>query len=315
MHRLFAGLKFFVPLVCNLPPTARYFRMMKLAVLLLVAAWPVSAQVEDNRVVTRRFAVGGTPEVVVSVINGGIRVTAHSGSEVILNAKVHYDAPDSAELTELQQQVRLETEQSGNNIWIGVEGDNWNRNSGRQRELGWRGKTPPERKEGRRWSFRHDIELQVPKTAHLKLSTVNSGGISVEGVAGEFSYNNVNGGIEVRDANGFGRAHTVNGPVTLTFQRNPTGPLSIKTINGRVELRMRPGLNAHFKMKTFNGQIFTDFPLTQLTPVAPTPVVMKDGLKRIWSSKGFNRARAGSGGPEIEIDGFNSRIEIIEQKN
>lgn len=288
----------------------------------LVLALPLAAQtVEDNRVVTKRFPIssGTAPEIVVTVVTGNIRVTSHAGSEVEMTARVHFEAADAASLAELEKRVRLETEQSGNNVWIGMESDDWNNGSNWSRpprELGWRGRAPaPSSNESRRrWRFRHDIELQVPRTAHLKLSTVNSGEIEVDGVSGEFQLSNVNGGIDVKRADGFGRAHTVNGPISIAFQRNPSGPLSLKTINGKVNLYLLPGLNADFKLKTFNGKIYTDFALTD-RPIAPLVTASKDGMKRIWTSKSFSGARAGNGGPEIEIDGFNGDIQIVEKKN
>ncbi len=291
--------------------------------IFIALALPLAAQlVEDNRVVTKRFPVspgGAAPELVVSIVTGNIRVTSHAGSEIVMNAKVHYEAPDAASLADLQQRVRLESEQSGNNVWIGAESDGWNSGSGhspRSRELGWRGKAPASspREEGRRWRFRHDIDLQVPRTAHLKLSTVNGGSIEIDGVAGEFNLNNVNGGIEVKNGSGYGRAHTVNGAVSIGFAKAPTGPTSVRTINGKVDLSLPPGLNADFKIKTFNGKVYSDFAMTGRSTASPSAPLEK-GMKRIWRSNDFSHTRTGSGGPEIELDGFNGDIYIHEKKN
>jgi hypothetical protein len=108
--------------------------------ILFVLALPLAAQfVEENRVVTKRFPVSGAPEIVVSIITGDIKVTATSGSEVVMNAKVHYEAPDGGSLGDLLKRIRLETEQQGNNVWIGTEADEWNNGSswsGRRREFG-----------------------------------------------------------------------------------------------------------------------------------------------------------------------------------
>ena len=292
--------------------------------IFIALALPLAAQlVEENRVVTKRFPVtagGAAPELAVSIVTGNIRVTSHAASEIILNAKVHYEAPDAAALADLQQRVRLESEQAGNNVWIGVESDGeWNSGSSRanrRRELGWRGKTPaaPSGEGGRRGRFRHDIELQVPRAAHLKLSTVNGGSIEIDGVAGEFNLNNVNGGIDVRNGSGFGRAHTVNGPVSLGFAKAPTGPTSVKTINGKVELSLPAGLNADFKIKTFNGKVYSDFSMTGRSTEPPS-APLERGMKRIWRSNDFSHTRTGNGGPEIQLDGFNGDIYIHEKKN
>jgi hypothetical protein len=294
-------------------------RILKPAAVALALALPLAAQfVEENRTVTKRFTVSGAPEIVVSVITGDIKVTAHSGSEVVMNAKIHYEAPDGGALGDLQKRIRFEAEQRGNNVWIGTETDNWYNGSSsyRSREFGWRNQTPSPSSPGeggRRWKFRHDIELQVPRTAHLKLSTVNGSMIEVTGVTGEFSLNNVNGGIDIKNADGFGRAHTVNGPVSISFQRNPGGPTSIKTVNGKINLYMPAGLNASFNIKTLNGKIFSDFPMTAgaSAPVSSS----EDGMKRIWRSNRFSSLKIGSGGPEISIDGLNGDIQILQKKN
>ena len=288
--------------------------------ILIALALPLAAQlVEDNRVVTKRFpmtAGAAAPELVVSITTGNIRVTSHAGTEIVMNAKVHYEASDAASLADLQQRVHLESEQSGNNVWIGVEsGGEWH--AKRPRELGWRGKAPASssgESGRRRWHFRHDIELQVPRAAHLKLSTVNGGSIEIDGVAGEFNLNNVNGGIEIRNGSGHGRAHTVNGPVSIGFSKAPTGPTSVKTINGKVDLSLPPGLNADFKIKTFNGKVYSDFAMNGRS-TAPPAAPLERGMKRIWRSGDFSHTRTGSGGPEIELDGFNGDIYIREKKN
>ena len=296
---------------------------MGIATAILFLALPMAAQmVEDNRVVTKRFPVtaGAAPEIAVAIVTGGIRVTASSGNEIVMNAKVHYEAPDAASLAELQKRVRLETEQSGNNVWIGTESDEWDRGNGsrRPRELGWRNRTPPSSgssgEGGRRSSFRHDIELQVPRTAHLKLRTVNGGSIEIDGVSGEFDLNNVNGGIEVKRADGFGRANTVNGPVSIDFARHPSGATSVKTINGKVHLYFPTGLNADFQIKTYNGKIYSDFALAGRAST-PEAIESSNGMKRIWRSNAFSNTRAGRGGLQIQIDGFNGDIHILEKKN
>jgi DUF4097 and DUF4098 domain-containing protein YvlB len=131
-------------------------------------------------------------------------------------------------------------------------------------------------------------------------------------VAGQFSFNNVNGGIDVKNADGFGRAHTVNGPVSISFQRNPTGAVSLKSVNGKFNLYMQPGVNAEFKIKTLNGKIYSDFPMTM--GAANQVSSSENGMKRIWRSDRFSNMRIGSGGPEISIDGLNGDIQILQKK-
>ncbi|MFN7920056.1 MAG: hypothetical protein U0Q16_08165 [Bryobacteraceae bacterium] len=292
---------------------------MERVIAVLVAASALAvAQVEDNRVVSKRFPVSGAePEIVVSIINGGIKVTAGAGNEVVLNAKVHYEAQDKAALDELEKNLRFDSEQRGNNVWIGVEGEDrggsgWNR----PREFGWR--KPPagsDKPDGRRWRFRHDVELHVPRNAHLKLSTINGGLIDVDGVAGEFQLSNVNGGIDVKHAGGFGKAKTVNGAISMGFDKTPGGPSGAKTVNGAIKMYLAKNVSADFKFKTVRGSVYSDFaPAGQ--PAVPAAVPIEErGMKRIWSTDRSRTLRVGQGGPVIEAEGVNTDIHVYEAKN
>src|SRR5207248_2574023 len=72
------------------------------------------------------------------------------------------------------------------------------------------------------------------------------------------------GDVEMSNIAGSGNAHTVNGPVKISFRQNPRESSDFHTINGNVELRFAPGLAADFRFKTFNGGIYSDFPVTAL---------------------------------------------------
>jgi len=66
------------------------------------------------------------------------------------------------------------------------------------------------------------------------ISTVNGGDLTAEGI-GRFDIRNVNGGIRMTGITGSGSVHTVNGPVTVHFARNPTEQCDFKTVNGGID--------------------------------------------------------------------------------
>ena len=76
---------------------------------------------------------------------------------------------------------------------------------------------------GQLYEFNYDFKIRVPRDISLELKTVNHSHITVEGTSGDFKISNVNGGIEMQEVEGSGSVHTVNGPVKVTFARNPTG--------------------------------------------------------------------------------------------
>lgn len=299
----------------------------RLTLLLLTTLLTLRGAVSDDQVINRTFALGAgaAPEIVVTIVSGSIRVTTHSAASVAFNAKVHLESADAAGLANLKNRLRLESEQSGPNIWIGLEAgvDSAGPPPARsRREFGWRANRGVA--SGRRGEdhhnqdrFRHDIELQVPRSAHLKLRTVNGGDIEVDGVTGEFEFSNVNGGITLKHATGSGRAHTVNGAVTLAFDAHPTGPVSIKTVNGPVRLLTPANLNASVRLKTLHGKVHSDFPMTLgAATTAPPPGATEQGMKRIWRANNFSPGRIGPGtGPAIDINTLNGSIDILENRN
>jgi len=158
------------------------------------------------------------------------------------------------------------------------------------------------------YDFSYDFKIKVPRDVALDLRTVNKSHILVEGTAGDFKINNVNGGIEMREIEGSGTVHTVNGPVKVTFARNPRGASSFKSVNGTLDVAFRSGLNADVKMKTFNGGMYTDFQVMTL-PVSSDPPEHVDG-KIVFRRNRMTGVRIGSGGPELSFETLNGDVLI-----
>jgi len=155
-----------------------------------------------------------------------------------------------------------------------------------------------------------DFQLQVPRAIDVKLKTVNEGRISVRDINGNFLVRNVNGDVEMNNIAGSGTAHTVNGPVKVSFRQNPHENSEFRTVNGDVELRFAQGLAADFRFKTFNGSIYSDFPVTAL----PVRTVQEEhhGAKVVFRADRYTGVRVNSGGPEIKVENLNGDIRILE---
>ena len=106
---------------------------------------------------------------------------------------------------------------------------------------------------------------------------------------------------------GSGRAHTVNGPVTVTFTANPKQPSSFKTVNGNVDVSFPTGLAADFAMKTLNGGLFTDFDAQPLADAVAAAGERRNG-RFVYRANEFTRVRVGSGGPEITFETLNGNV-------
>jgi hypothetical protein len=118
---------------------------------------------------------------------------------------------------------------------------------------------------------------------------------------------NVNGLIDMRDVAGSGRAHTVNGPVTVTFPANPKQTSSFKTVNGNVDVSFPAGLAADLAMKTFNGGLFTDFDAQPLANIVAAAGERRNG-KFVYRANEFTRVRVGNGRPEIAFETLNGNV-------
>jgi putative adhesin len=167
--------------------------------------------------------------------NGGIEVTAGSGSAVHVEARVTASADDEAEARELVSAVHLRT--SGT---IAAEGP---RTSGHS----W-------------WSVSY--RLTVPARTDLDLRSHN-GGIALAGVRGRTEFTTTNGGVTVRDAGGAMHGRTTNGGVKVALsgtQWDGEG-LDLTTTNGGVTLEVPEDYNAHLETGTVNGGVRLDFPV------------------------------------------------------
>jgi hypothetical protein len=155
-----------------------------------------------------------------------------------------------------------------------------------------------------------DFQVHLPKHMDIKVKTVNEGHVLVHDTVGNFLVRNVNGRIDMQNVSGSGTAHTVNGPVTVSFRQNPKENSEFKTINGAVELRFAHDLSADFRLKTFNGGIYSDFPVTAMPVHAMEQE--RHGGKVIYRSDRFAEVRVNAGGPQIQVENLNGDIRILE---
>lgn len=137
--------------------------------------------------------------------------------------------------------------------------------------------------------------LTVPRGARLDRIELVNGGLEISGVTGEVRASCVNGKLAARDLQGDSRLSTVNNRVEVSFSRMPSSRIALKSVNGAVELTIPSDANAEVTAKTVNGSIDNDFGLH----VHHGRYIGHD-----------MRGQIGSGGPRIELDNVNGRIEV-----
>jgi len=230
---------------------------------------------------------------------GSIEVTGGASDQVQLVVNKTIRAESKAKLEEARKKVTLDITQEGDALRLYVNGPFRCENGGSIRFRGDLG-----------YSVHMDFTLEIPRNIEINLKTINAGQIRVRNVTGDFKVGNVNGGIEMREMAGSGKAHTVNGPVKVTFRENPRANSDFGSVNGDIELSFQRNLSADFRFKTFNGGVYSDFPVTSL-PVRAQQQERRGG-KVIFRTDRFSGGRIGSGGPEIKLENLNGDIRILE---
>ncbi len=169
--------------------------------------------------------------------NGGVRVEAWDGSDILVQAKVSAHAEDDADAEQLASRVTVRT----NGGDISSQGPNTSRDD--------------------YWGVSYRV--YVPRDTDLTLEAHN-GGIGIEGVEGRVRFNTMNGGIRLTDVAGDVQGETRNGGVTVELagdQWQGAG-LDVETRNGGVKVAIPAGYNAQFETGTRNGGMRVDFPVT-----------------------------------------------------
>jgi len=276
--------------------------MKRILGVCLLSAAALPASVEDRETIRRTYSYAAKLDV--ENVNGSIHVTGYGGSAIQLVANRRTEAKDSAALEAAKREVRLDVTSSGGVLRVCIDAP-------------WKDCGDPENRRGRNWhgdrnySVRFDFELQVPSAMAAKLKTVN-GGVTLNGVSGDFEVSSVNGGLTLEDMAGSGSAKTVNGAIRLSFRNSPQRPVNAKTVNGAIDAAFPKNLNANLRFKTFHGDVFTDFPSTALAQEAAK--AEREGGRTVIRGNRVFGVKVGGGGPEHFFETLNGTIQIKERQ-
>jgi len=239
----------------------------------------------------------------VDNFDGSIDVTGTNVNEIQVVIHKTIRAESKEKIQEAKRDVKLDISESGGTLHLYVDGPyRCHCSDGSSNYRGWR-----------RYGYEvsYDFTLKIPRDTNLRLKTVNHGDIKVQNTSGTFDVENVNGGVDMLEVAGSGRAYALNRPLRVTFTKNPQANSYFGSLNGVVEVAFQPDLNADLRMKTFNGGLYTDFDVTALPNSAATQE-RRNG-KFVYQSNQFTGVRVGRGGPELKFDAFNRDVRIIRR--
>lgn len=243
--------------------------------------------------------------VAICNLDGSIRVEGYAGDKVIIEIDETIAADDQKTVEEGKRDFKLGFDQKGDSViaYTAYPYDT--------RPHSWsRGNNDTHID----YTVKLQYTVKVPNQVDLYLSTVNEGNILVKNVYGALKINNVNGGIEIANAKGTTSAHTVNGPVTVTYLRNPPEASSYYSVNGELNVTYPQDLSADVQFKSMNGEFFTDFPNTEVLPGRVSKTETKNGNGTTYKLSKASDIRFGAGGKTFRFETLNGNIYIKKQK-
>jgi DUF4097 and DUF4098 domain-containing protein YvlB len=208
--------------------------------------------------------------VTIRSINGRVSIETWDSDKAEINIAIR-----ASDRTAMERRPIL-VDHTPNSLIIRVEEDREGRKSGWDR--GW---------------VRHEVNLKLPKSVNLKISSVN-GTVGVGAITGEVGVSSVNGRVEVAQAGTATALSSINGRVSLSLLRLGEGGLRVSSVNGGVELGLPSATNAEVDVRSVNGGIDSDLPITVVGEM----------------KRGQLRGTIGSGGPPIIITSVNGGVTL-----
>jgi hypothetical protein len=248
---------------------------------------------EDRETIHKSFRVASGENVAKLIsdqINGPIRVTGGSGSEIQVTVEKRMRAETKRDLDDARRDVKLDITQEGNSVKLYEDGPY-------RHDNGWW---------HRHYNVVFECDIQVPTGAALDLHTMN-GAIEVRNTTGDYKVHTMNGKVEMDDIGGTGSVETMNGSVHVAFSRNPARESSFHTMNGSVDVYFHSDPDADFTLETMHGGVYADFDVTTLPATVKGEI---SGNRFVYRSGGAMKVRAGKGGPEISLHTMNGSIRL-----
>jgi len=236
----------------------------------------------------------------VGLISGSITVEGYSGKEVLVEGKTSKEDGDEEE-PEKTEKTRGLHRIANTSTGLTVEEDNNEVTVGTGAMGG---------------SRTINLMIKVPLRTSMKLSTINSGVITVSHVDGDLEASNTNGSIVISDANGSAVVDALNGNITVSFTGvNPQKSMSFSSLNGNIDVTFPSTVKATVKMKTEQGEIYSDFDIKMSTSATKMEENErgKRGKYRVTLEKMMTGTING-GGAEVQFKNFNGDIYIRKGK-
>ncbi|MEM8893813.1 MAG: hypothetical protein AAGC88_04490 [Bacteroidota bacterium] len=193
----------------------------------------------------------GISTVIISNVYGAIDAAAGSDKIEVI-ADVNMSGRNQAQLDRLESGISLGIERWADTLLVYNKAP-WlcERYLTKDCHYQWNSRTDGD--------YRFDIKVSLPANLNLEAATVNHGDITIEGMTGLVSADNVNGSIKLKEILNVADARTINGQLEVKFKAAPSVAGNFYALNGDITSEFPEDLSAEIFFKSFNGDFFTDF--------------------------------------------------------
>jgi len=227
-------------------------------------------------------AVAAGKSIEIKGVNGDVRATAGSGSEVVVTAVKKGRKSDPSTVT-----IEVVNSAAGVTICAVYPSTGKKANSCGAGD------------DGHMSTNDNDVSVsfsvQVPAGVKFVGRTVN-GSVSTDRLGSDADVSTVNGDVRVVAA-GVVRASTVNGSIDVSMGKaNWSGTVDLSTVNGSIRATLPADFSAEVSGKTVNGSIESEFPLTVQGKFGPRSI----------------RGTIGAGGRTLDLETVNGSITLVK---
>ena len=254
--------------------------------------------------------------LIISNINGGIKVEAYEGDNIVLEVTKTIDAKTEERLARGKAEVQLGVMDRADTIILYVNDGchEFTRSKGRGNHsvdhAGWGYQSRNSHDCNLPYDYKMDFTLKVPASVNVIANTVNDGDIIIRNIRGAITSGNINGGITLAGLTREARAHTINGNVDIEYVRVPEKECRFYTLNGDINAFFPSDLSANLSFESFNGNFYTNFADVSKMP---GKLLRADRGKGVQYKISGNQFKVGNGGPLLDFETFNGNVYLKEK--
>lgn len=237
-------------------------------------------------------------------INGSVNIEAYGGDTIELTVNEQINGSDS-DIEQAKRELNYKLERRGNLILAYLDAPFITIKVNDSGEVHYRID-----RDSDDYEFIHNVQVKVPRGILLDGSTINKGDLTISGTFKEVEASNVNGGLNLRHLTSKTCANTVNGDITISYDRPPDQDSEYHTVNGTIKVFMPQNLSADIYFKSMHGDLYTDFDNTKRLEPKIKKQTHSSRSKITYQVEKFSPLRIGNGGTKLRFEVLNGDVYI-----